>query len=282
MRIEEKGFELSASPAPKPPMAHQIIGGPWAAFLFGPREPRFVTYASFVLGTLVVLVIAFSKHGRTERGKYSAKYALSERLVCGECGSPYKRCTWARNGKKRVVWRCVSRLEFGTRYCSHSPTLDEDRLHRAIVEAVNAFAGTKEEITQDFLDLAGAALEHGSPDLAALRQRLAEVTARQGQLLDQVLEHMDDPDLNAQLTAVMEETQSLQEQIRQRERDAVHGRLQAARMAELRAWVEELEINGEYSDEQVRMAIEKITVVDAETIRIQFRYPGLEIEKKLV
>lgn len=222
------------------------------------------------------------KHGRTERGKYSAKYALSERLVCGECGSPYKRCTWARNGKKRVVWRCVSRLEFGTRYCSHSPTLDEDRLHRAIVEAVNAFAGTKEEITQDFLDLAGAALEHGSPDLAALRQRLAEVTARQGQLLDQVLEHMDDPDLNAQLKAVMEEKQSLQEQIRQRERDAVHGRLQAARMAELRAWVEELEINGEYSDEQVRMAIEKITVVDAETIRIQFRYPGLEIEKKLV
>ena len=61
MRIEEKGFELSASPAPKPPMAHQIIGGPWAAFLFGPREPRFVTYASFVLGTLVVLVIAFSR-----------------------------------------------------------------------------------------------------------------------------------------------------------------------------------------------------------------------------
>lgn len=29
------------------------------------------------------------------------------------------------------------------------------------------------------------------------------------------------------------------------------------------------------------MAIEKITVVDAETIRIQFRYPGLEVEKKL-
>ena len=53
------------------------------------------------------------KSGKTEQGKYSAKYALSERLVCGECGSPYKRCTWARNGVKRIVWRCVSRLEFG-------------------------------------------------------------------------------------------------------------------------------------------------------------------------
>ena len=54
------------------------------------------------------------KTGKTEQGKYSAKYALSELLVCGECGTPYKRCTWARNGKKRIVWRCVSRLEFST------------------------------------------------------------------------------------------------------------------------------------------------------------------------
>ncbi|MFQ7401997.1 MAG: recombinase family protein, partial [Neglectibacter sp.] len=33
------------------------------------------------------------RHGKTELGKYSAKYALSELLVCGECGTPYKRCT---------------------------------------------------------------------------------------------------------------------------------------------------------------------------------------------
>lgn len=28
------------------------------------------------------------RSGRTELGKYSAKYALTELLVCGECGSP--------------------------------------------------------------------------------------------------------------------------------------------------------------------------------------------------
>ena len=181
------------------------------------------------------------------------------------------------------MWRCVSRLEFGTKYCRHSPTLDEDRLHRAIVEAINEFAQGKGTVTQSFLDLAGMALGNGDggPDLAALRQRLAEVTARQGELLDQVLEHMDDQALSAQLKAGMEEKQDLQEQIQRQEQDAVHSQLQSARMAELRAWVERLEINTEYSDEQVRMAIEKITVVDAETICVQFRYPGLEVEKKL-
>ena len=41
------------------------------------------------------------KTGKTEQGKYSAKYALSELLICGECGSPYKRCTPARAGRKK-------------------------------------------------------------------------------------------------------------------------------------------------------------------------------------
>ena len=37
-------------------------------------------------------------------------HALSDRLVCGECGTLYRRCTWTRPDGKRVVWRCVSRL----------------------------------------------------------------------------------------------------------------------------------------------------------------------------
>lgn len=44
---------------------------------------------------------------KTEQGRYSSKYALTELLICGECGTPYRRCTWAANGKKKVVWRCI-------------------------------------------------------------------------------------------------------------------------------------------------------------------------------
>lgn len=31
---------------------------------------------------------------KTEQGKYCGKYALTELLLCGECGTPYRRCTW--------------------------------------------------------------------------------------------------------------------------------------------------------------------------------------------
>lgn len=37
---------------------------------------------------------------KTEQGRYSSKYALTELLICGECGTPYRRCTWAAKEKK--------------------------------------------------------------------------------------------------------------------------------------------------------------------------------------
>ena len=100
-------------------------------------------------------------------------------------------------------------------------------------------------------------------------------------MLDRVLENMDDPDLNAQLKALMDEKQAVQDQIQAMEQEAAQSENRMSRMAELREWMAKLGVNTEYNDEQVRMAVERITVVDAETIHIKFRYPGLEMDKKL-
>lgn len=77
---------------------------------------------------------------------YASKCALSERLICGECGTLYRRCTWARNGKKRIVWRCVSRLDYGTKYCHHSPSLDETVLQKSILAAINSAMSHKKKL----------------------------------------------------------------------------------------------------------------------------------------
>lgn len=62
---------------------------------------------------------------KTEQGKYSSKYAMTELLVCGECKTPYRRCTWTAGGKKKIVWRCINRLDYGKKYCHNSPTIEE-------------------------------------------------------------------------------------------------------------------------------------------------------------
>ena len=140
------------------------------------------------------------KSGKTELGKYSGKYALTELLVCGECGSPYKRVTWARNGKKRIVWRCVSRLEFGTKYCQHSPTLDEGKLHSAILAAMNEYAAIRQEVCPDVLAMAEEArqaLSQAGARLLQLKKRMDAVSREQSDVLDRLLVNMADTELNA-------------------------------------------------------------------------------------
>ena len=228
------------------------------------------------------------KSAKTEQGKYSAKYALSELLVCGECGTPYKRCTWARNGKKRIVWRCVSRLEFGTKFCHNSPTLDEDKLHRAILEAINGLDQTGQEIAEEFLDIASLVQqgqECGGVDPLALRQRLTALTAEQAVLMEQALalpEDTENKELNARLREIAEERESILHQLGTLQQADERQAGQAARMNSLREFVEKREAKfAAYDDAITRKFVEQVTVLDAETIRVKFRYPGLEVDKSL-
>lgn len=74
---------------------------------------------------------------KNQRSKYSSAYALTGILLCGDCGQEYRRVTWAKNGKKKVVWRCSNRLTNGTKYCKKSESLEEGALNRAVMEAIN-------------------------------------------------------------------------------------------------------------------------------------------------
>lgn len=225
------------------------------------------------------------KSGKTELGKYSGKYALTELLVCGECGSPYKRVTWARNGKKQTVWRCVSRLEFGTQYCHNSPTLDESKLHSAILASMNEFAAIRQEVCPDVLAMAEEAkqaLSQAGAKLLELKKHMETVSREQSDLLDRLLENMGDAELNAKMKALTDEKESLKAQILDARQMEVSLEEQATRHQQM--WDSIMECSAgytEFADEFVRQIIQKITVEDEETIRIHFRDSEMVIEQEL-
>ena len=225
------------------------------------------------------------KSGKTELGKYSGKYALTELLVCGECGSPYKRVTWARNGKKRIVWRCVSRLDFGTQYCHNSPTLDESKLHSAILASMNEFAAIRQEVCPDVLAMAEEAkqaLSQAGAKLLELKKHMETVSREQSDLLDRLLENMGDAELNAKMKALTDEKESLKAQILDARQMEVSLEEQATRHQQM--WDSIMECSAgytEFADEFVRQIIQKITVEDEETIRIHFRDSEMVIEQEL-
>lgn len=81
----------------------------------------------------------------TEQGKYSDKYALTEILVCGECGGPYRRKTWVIKGRKNGYSAVLTGWNYSKAYCKKSMSIDEEKLHEAICRGLrNAFAYREE------------------------------------------------------------------------------------------------------------------------------------------
>ena len=127
--------------------------GEMPKYLIRDNHPAIITHATFKMAQMEMArrgsVRKKTDSGITEQGKYSGKFALTDILVCGECGSPYRRKTYSRNGENKRVWRCLSRLEHGTEFCSDSITVDDETLKRAIVRGIGKAISEK----QDVLDL---------------------------------------------------------------------------------------------------------------------------------
>lgn len=118
--------------------------------------------------------------------------------------------------------------------------------------------------------------------LLELRQRLDALTAEQAALVDKILETKDDAELNAQLEMVTAEKQSVLDQIAACQQDAEQQAAQASRQREMEEWLDQQPMCfTEYDDTLTRRFVERITVVDAETIQVKIRDTDVVIDGKL-
>ena len=202
---------------------------------------------------------------KRRRGRYNSKYALSERLVCGDCGSPHKRVTWNIHGRKQIVWRCVNRIEYGTKFCSSSPSVPEEELHRAILKAVQDLAAnfTDEVATQ--INGILHDIQTGESTMPNLQEQLEQTQQEFDRLLEMSLDFDEDtPFLDDRLKKLNNKIKSLKKAI---EDSAT--RQEKARQPELLLSARDLQIQ-EYDDALTARIIEKITVRARNEIEIRF------------
>ena len=160
-------------------------------------------------------------HGNTEWHREivrsilrNEKYALSELLICGSCGTPYRRQIWKSNGNRYAVWRCISRLEHGKRYCTSSPTLKATVLEKAIINAVNEYFGCRDEIAEILKANIGSVLEYqGQDEIISIENRLKEIDRSRNDLIGLIASGGCDEDkLDGEFAKIYMEEQSLKEQ----------------------------------------------------------------------
>ena len=86
------------------------------------------------------------------------------------------------------MWRCVSRLDYGTKYCHDSPTLDEEPLQRAILTAVNKVMSSRSHLAQQItstMELKLSLIPGQTISLVDIQYRLRELEQQFDALLEQ-------------------------------------------------------------------------------------------------
>ena len=224
-----------------------------------------------------------SRKAPTGQSCYTSKYALSDRVFCGECGTRYKRTTWSRNGKKRIVWRCVSRLDYGTKYCHNSPTVDEARLQSAILAALNSAMSEKKVLINQIAGAMEVELlpAHGtSMSIAGINARLAALEKEFQTLLEKAAGDFGSESYTEDFRSLAEEIAALKEKRRSIEakRD---GSEPDQRIKQALNYMEEHSpAITEWDETAIRQLVSWVKILSSEEILVCL-HGGLEVRQKL-
>ena len=220
----------------------------------------------------------------TATGKYS-KYALTEVLQCAECGSRYRRVTWTAHGRKKIVWRCISRLDYGTKHCKDSITVEEEALHGAVVRALNRFH-TEDEST--YLTLMKATIGEaigingGSEEIDLLTRRIDTLNKRMLDLVNETVAAGKDVESSEdEFKGISDQIEQLNRRIAAIQESIHKDGSRQARLEEIQSIIAKRSANEtQYDDSIVRQMIECIKVHNDGKLTIIFG-GGYEIKETL-
>ncbi len=210
-----------------------------------------------------------------------SKYALTELLICGECGTQYRRCTWTTREKtKKVVWRCISRLDYGKKYCKHSPSIEESVLQNAIMDAIMKVAKENAEVLKILKShiAMGLNAENIQDNSIDLQIRIAEIDVEFSKLItDTNTENENDDGREAVMEKLLTEKGQLKKQLEEIEILKMNKQLTMSRLDEIYSTIDLLRNHPlTYDDQIVREILECVVVESKDRIKVVFK-GGVEI-----
>ncbi len=221
---------------------------------------------------------------KTEQGKYSSKYALTELLICGECGTPYRRCTWTASGEKKIVWRCINRLDYGKKYCHHSPTIEESVLQNAIVTAIMNNAQQSADVLSILKEHIRIGIQADEVEDNRL-ERLIEIAKRDekynARWSKRTADTEDIESIENQLIEIINKKHSLQAQVEEIKNERIKRENAQSRLEQIYLILDGLKNHPmTYNDTLVRQMLDTVVVESKDNIKVIFT-GGYEVEQEL-
>lgn len=224
------------------------------------------------------------KGKHSSKSKYSSEYALTGILLCGECGQEYRRVTWARNGKKKIVWRCSNRLTNGTKNCKDSATLEEGILNRTVMEAIHRIAcndgNFASALRQNVIRVIGSYGREQEPD-----EYDEKIKAKQEEMVSLIAENAATSsytdEFDERYRRIAEEISTLKEEQLEARRKKKLAESYDRRVQDMDDFLKQQTCQmPEFDNDLVRRLIANIKVVSADKLLIQFQ-SGIVMEQEI-
>ena len=220
---------------------------------------------------------------KSEIGKYSSKYALTDLLICGECNTPYRRCTWTSHGRKKIVWRCINRLDFGKKYCHDSPSVEESAIQSAIMSAVSKAANENTDVLKTLqlhIEI-GIGVGDDNGEKVELQAQIAKIDDEFQSMLNAISSENAgefDEEKAQRLMTRKNELQRRIAEINERKRDSENAKNRVEEIGDIMEALKNHPLK--YDDRLVRQIIDSVIIESKEKIRVVLKN-GLEIDEAL-
>lgn len=221
---------------------------------------------------------------KNQKSKYSSRYALTGILLCGKCGQEYRRVTWARNGRKKIVWRCSNRLTNGVKKCGDSETLEEEALNRAVMETIHRITRNDGDFVgafrQNVIRVIGNYGKEQEPD-----EYEDKIKAKQQEMVALIAENAKTgsytQEFDERYRSIAEEIEILKKEQAEARKKKRLAESYEQRVKDMDAFIKGSSCQiPEFDNGLVRRLISSIKVVSAEKLIIQFQ-SGIVMEQEI-
>lgn len=219
------------------------------------------------------------------KGKYSAKYILSDIMVCAECGQPYRRQVWTKYGIKKAVWRCDNRLKYGSKRCKYSPTLKEDSLHEAIMTAINSVVEDQGEFVQAFRENVIRIIGNYSAQVEPTQydEQIEQLQQEMMRLIeDSAKTECADDAFDKEYRIIADKIKELKKLKTKELKERHLAEIYELRLQDIDGYMKKVNyLKREFDDDLVRRLLQSVRVLNGSKIEIQFQ-SGITIKQEVL
>ena len=214
--------------------------------------------------------------------KYSSRYAFSGMLVCGKCGSRYRRHSRKMGSGKMVAsWACANKIVNGADAC-HSRHIREDILIKTYIAAMKKMSGDYNKVIATLQESADVlSKEYPIENLNEISDKIITIQTAVMKL------HRKKQQGKIDINKYDQEIEKLQKELQ--ENETKQNELQQAstkishikdRMKEFGKHMETTKMDGKYDGVLLKKLVNKIKMYD-DRIVVEFNY-GITVEQEYV